>query len=104
MTPSEATELIRGLPGEELIGPGISDAMAGHWSAEALLLLIARGRLVRAGFEFLETLSVPEGEIEPLLYQALGERNPDTAYQTYNSWKRRLDSFIRGLEQRTLAA
>ncbi len=82
--------------------PGIHDSIESHWSPECLLLLIARGRLIRAGFTFLEKATPPSGEIEPMLYQALGERDSSTAYQVYNSWKRRLDSFIRCLESREL--
>lgn len=100
MTPDEAIEMSAGLPGEELIVPGIADALAGNWSPEALLLFVASGRLVAAGFSFLESIDPPAREVEPLLYEALGQRDSDGAYGTYNSWKRRLDSFIRGLEQR----
>ena len=103
MTATEAKDLIAGLPGEELIAPGITDATEGRWTPEALLLFIAQGRLVRAGFSFLDTIDSPDGEIEPLLYAALGRRDPESAYGFYNSWKRRLDSFIRGLEQRVSA-
>jgi len=100
MTPNEAIEISEGLPGEELIVPGISDVVAGNWTPEALLLLVAQGRLTSAGFDFLERIVPPAQEIEPLLYEALGNRETD-AYGAYNSWKRRLDSFIRALERRT---
>jgi len=103
MTANEAIEISVGLPGEELIVPGISDAVAGNWTPEALLLLVARGRLADAGFDFLERIVPPAQEIEPLLYEALGDRETD-AYGAYNSWKRRLDSYIRGLEQRVTVA
>lgn len=104
MTSSQAIEIIAGLPGEELVAPGIRDLDEARWTPESLLLFIARERLVRAGFTFLEGIASPEGEIEDLLYRALGERDPATAYHVYNTWKRRLDSLIRCLESRVAAA
>ncbi|MFT5469082.1 MAG: hypothetical protein ACI8UO_004197 [Verrucomicrobiales bacterium] len=90
---------ISGLPGEELILPGLRTLETGRAdSAEALLILIAKGRLIKAGWTFLDGLQLQLGEVEPLLYEALGKRDPDSAYRNYNSWKRRLDRFIRSLE------
>jgi len=100
MTAPEAIKTITGLPGEELVAPGILDLSEARWTPESLLLLIARGRLICAGFTFLENAAPPSGEIETLLYNALDERDSSSAYQVYNSWKRRLDSFIRCLESR----
>ncbi len=99
--PVETFAMLAGLPGEELIVPGLRDLEAGHLSTpEALLLLMARTRLVRAGFTFLSTVDPFALSPESLLYQALRERKPESAYADYNSLKRRLDSFIRSLESR----
>lgn len=93
--------MISGLPGEELILPGLRDLELNRFfTPEALLILIARSRLAQAGLPFLETLEPGHVAPESLLYQTLSEKNPESAYGRYTSLKKRLDSFIRCLEQR----
>ncbi len=93
--------MIAGLPGEELILPGLRDLEGGRVSSpEALLVLIARSRLTQAGLGFLETLEGVSASPESLLYARLSARDAESAYGLYNSLKRRLDSFVRGLEMR----
>jgi len=68
--PPETYQLISGLPGQELIHPGLNDLERGEYSSpEALLILIARSRLARAGLGFLEMLKPTQENVESLLYQ-----------------------------------
>ncbi len=93
--------MISGLPGEELIAPGLRDLEGGRFDTpEALLVLVARSRLSQAGLPFLGMLEPGSESPESLLYRSLSEEDPESAYGRYNSLKRRLDSFIRCLEQR----
>ena len=101
--PPDAFALISGLPGEELIAPGLRDLAEGRTSSpEALLILIARSRLTEAGLPFLEALEMAGASpgADSRLYRTLSEKNPETAYGLFNSLRKRLDTFIRSLEQR----
>ncbi|MGY8676037.1 MAG: hypothetical protein ACKVHO_25995 [Verrucomicrobiia bacterium] len=98
--PTDIRSRLAGLPGEEFAVPGIRDLQSGHFSPEALLLLIARQRLIEAGMTFLKGVAPLSGSPEFLLYEALEQRDSESAYGEYNSRKRRLDSFVRSFENR----
>jgi hypothetical protein len=102
---SDTTPLIGGLPGDAMVRAGLADLGSGRpLTAEALLLLIARTRLRSAGLPVPEPAEAVAADPEGALYRVLAERDPASAYGTYNSLKRRLDSFIRCLEARSRLA
>jgi hypothetical protein len=86
------------LPGGDLVMRGIQDLAAGtNDSVEALLVQIARPRLVAAG------LAVPgpaRNEAELALYRRLTADGADDPYSTYNSLLRRLASCAAALEHK----
>lgn len=86
-----------GLPGAELIAQGVSDLAAGAQTIEALLVAIARPRLLRLGIE-VPGAPIPEAELA--LYRQLRATHPSDAYSRYNSLLRRLIKFGRAAEQR----
>lgn len=91
-------ELISGLPGESLVRQGLADLQAGHRTAEAYLVSIARPRLSRAGL-----LSDIHAELtlepELCLYRLLRNQGGD-AYSRYNALLRELVSFENALDWR----
>ena len=83
-----------GLPGWELVEPGLADLARGVESVNALLVAIGAPRLRRAG------LSVPEVEWpspEHRLYELLSADGSDSAHSRYNALIRRLVSFERAV-------
>jgi hypothetical protein len=79
-----------GLPGWELVEPGLADLARGVESIPALLVAIGAPRLRRLG------LVVPGPTIagaEHRLYAALSAEEPDSAHSRYNALIRRLVSF-----------
>jgi hypothetical protein len=90
-------ELLRGLPGEELIRPGLDDLAAGRETAESLLIEIAQSRLREAGLPVpLIPPALPEAELR--LYALLGRKHDLEAHYQFNALTQRLDKFCRFLE------
>lgn len=83
------------LPGGDLFDEGVEDMRAGVESPAALLVSMARSRLVDAG------LSVPPPAVERpahRLYDLLAADHPDEAHGRYNALLRRIASFARAAE------
>ena len=101
--PESTFKLCADLPGEELIVPGLRDLERGSFGTiEALLILIARTRLIDGGLSCLQELNgnLPENP-EEKLYELLSDTIPDDTYGRYNSLKRKLTSFASALSHRT---
>jgi len=84
-----------GLPGWELIEPGLGDLARGVESVPALLVAIGAPRLRRLG------LAIAGPEIptpEHRLYQLLSAEDVASAHSRYNALLRRLVSFERAAE------
>lgn len=90
-----ASELA-GLPGAELVEPGLVALRAGSRSVPALLVAIAGPRLRRLGLAV--PLELP-AEPELLLFRTLYAEEPEGAYERYNALLRRLGKFARALER-----
>lgn len=88
---------LEGLPGQELVQTGLADLARGVESVEALLVAIARPRLLRLGID-VPGDRVPDAELR--LYQHLRRSHPRDAYGRYNALLRRLVSFGRAAEHR----
>jgi hypothetical protein len=85
----------RELPGADLFDAGIEDLRAGVETPAALLVSIARERLIDAGF------TIPPGGAERpahRLYDLLASTDPNNAYGRYNALLRRIVSFARAAE------
>ena len=83
-----------GLPGWELVEPGLADLSRGVESIPSLLVAIGAPRLRRAG------LAVPDVEWpspEHRLDELLGAGGSDSAHSRYNALIRRLVSFERAV-------
>ncbi len=91
-------ELIRGLPGEELVRQGLADFQADRHTIPACLVCIARPRLSRAGLMPLENPS-EYSEHELQLYDLLKREGGDP-YSRYNALLRELVSFENALDWR----
>jgi hypothetical protein len=84
-----------GLPGGELFVAGVEDLRAGVESPAALLVAMARTRLVAAGLEIPSTAVSRPGH---RLYDLLAQDDPDGAHGRYNALLRRMASFARAAE------
>lgn len=94
--------LLSGLPGAALMRDGVRDVLAGSPTIPALVVSVARGRLVRAGVLPAAAPIVatdPERELYRLLLAEGGD-----AYSRYNSLIRELVSFVSALESRSRRA
>jgi hypothetical protein len=83
------------LPGADLVAAGIEDLSAGVESPAALLVALARGRLVDAG------LTIPPATTDRpahRLYDLLASEDPEGAHSRYNALLRRIVSFARAAE------
>lgn len=78
-------------PGGDLVIKGLGDLESATYSEEALLMLIARPRLLRLGF----AVPVPwKVEIpEHALYEVVEQRTPNGAHSAYNALIQRIVSF-----------
>ena len=81
-----------GLPGRELVGPGLADLAAGRVTIAGLLVALASKRLLVLGI----AVSMPERQSAPedlyrLVVADVGERR---AHARYNALRRRLASFL----------
>lgn len=79
------------LPGEELVGQGISDLLAGEQTVCSLLLLTARLKLKSVGIVLPE---VAFADPEITLFNLLSKKYGNGAHSKYNALRRRLLSFI----------
>ena len=89
--------ILTGLPGAERVARGLADAALERWTADALLIAVASGRLRALG------LAVPEAaprDAELALYERLQRDGCADPYARYNSMLRELDSFLEALEAR----
>jgi hypothetical protein len=88
-----------GVPGAELVVPGLRDLGEGRETTEALLVAIGATRLRALGFQ------VPPGRPHPehRLYDHLAQREGLHAHSAYNALIRRLVSFERAMEGRRSA-
>lgn len=85
-----------GLPGAELVGPGLRDLAAGCETVPALLVAIAAARLRRLDLPVADHSFV---DAELRLYRLLCREEPAGAYERYNALLRRLASFAHALER-----
>jgi hypothetical protein len=84
-----------GLPGWELVEPGLADLARGVESVPALVVAIGAPRLRSLG------IAVPGPEIagpEHRLYAVLSAEEPDSAHSRYNALVERLVSFEQAAE------
>ncbi|HUH05805.1 MAG TPA: hypothetical protein VML75_27640 [Kofleriaceae bacterium] len=92
----DADRVLDGLPGAELVVPGLRDLAAGRETVPALLVAIAAARLRR------QNLPVADHQFEDAelrLYRLLCREEPAGAYERYNALLRRLISFAHALER-----
>lgn len=92
----EAT--LRGLPGSELVLPGLSELSRGEETEGALLVAMGASRLRRAGLVVPDPGPAAE-DAELKLYALLRRLHPDDAYGRYNALVRRFVAFEQNLEQ-----
>ena len=92
------TDLLTGLPGEELVREGLADLQAGRWTIPACLVVIGLPRMRRAGLVRQEPAALP-ADAELQLYRMLRQAGGD-AYSRYNALLRRLVSFEQALDRR----
>jgi hypothetical protein len=81
-----------GLPGAELIEPGLADLSRGRETEESLLVSIAAPRLRALGFDVVDPIADAELRLYRMLVARHGE---DAAHARYNALVRRLVSFQR---------
>lgn len=94
-----ASDLMRGLPGERLVQQGIEDFVAGLDTVAACLVGIAQTRLRRTGLiPHSVTRELPDAELR--LYRQLCQQQEGDAYSRYNALIRELVSFEQGLDRR----
>jgi hypothetical protein len=86
-----ATDDLDALPGGALVRQGLADLAAGRQSVAALLIDIARPRLIELGI-VPRTSPPPADEPERALYRLLRSEGGD-AYSRYNALIRELISF-----------
>lgn len=94
---TKADDLIRGLPGEDLVRRGLDDYTCGLRTPAACLVQIARPRLARCGLLAPDSDAVDEAELE--LYRLLRAQGGD-AYARYNALLGELVSFEMALDRR----
>ncbi|HUP21559.1 MAG TPA: hypothetical protein VNB06_01305 [Thermoanaerobaculia bacterium] len=84
---------LAGLPGADLVAPGLVDRRRGRESPEAALVEVAHGRLRALGLA--EALPPPQPLPELRLYERLGQKYPGRdPYPIYCAWLEQLDSFL----------
>lgn len=90
-------ELLRSLPGAEIVLPGLADIEGGRQTVNASAVQTAAPRLRRLG------LAAPEaaGDIPAshLLYKQLSSELGDGAHSRYNAILTRVSSFARAAER-----
>ncbi len=93
---SVPNEDFSGLPGAELVTPGLDDLRNEKTTECALLVLIVRPRLIRLGIDIPERPDINR-PYEHRLYELLEDTHGDGAFSRYNSLLRRIDSFLQAL-------
>jgi hypothetical protein len=71
-------------PGGDLVEKGLLDLQRHSYSEEALLVLVARPRLMALGFDVPSPVDVVE-PYEHALYSLIEERLPNSAHSPYNA-------------------
>lgn len=84
-----------GAPGADLVASGIDDLEAGRETVAALLVCMARTRLLSVG---IDVPAVPLERPSHRLYDLLAEEDARTAHGRFNALVRRLASFARTAE------
>jgi hypothetical protein len=84
-------EILRALPGGDLVGKGVADLARGEETDEALLVSMASSRLIELGL----AISSPFDSPRERLYDRLAARDPDAAHSRFNALVRRLVRFQR---------
>ncbi len=92
-------EDLAGLPGAELVIPGLKQVHQAEVGECGLLVLIASPRLRSLGLRVPDRPDIPPPH-EHRLYELLEESHGEAAYTRYNALLRRLASFIHALQQR----
>lgn len=92
------SDLMIGLPGEDLLRQGLADFHSNHYTIPMCLVQMARPRLDQAGL-LPRNISNTFAEPELQLYRLLRQENGD-AYSRYNALLRELVSFEMALERR----
>lgn len=88
-----ATVIEDAIPGSDLVRTGLADLAAGRETIEAMLLLQARERLSRLGYDLPDVaVAWPEGRMWELIEREVGPRR---THSRYNALRRRLLSFLR---------
>ena len=85
-----------GVPGADLVLPGLADLLEGRETTEAILVSIGMTRLRALGFEVPFVYAQPEHR----LYAHLSRTEGLNAHSAYNALVRRLVSFERAMEMR----
>ena len=90
-------QVLKSLPGAEIVLAGIADLKEGRMSTDALAVQSAAPRLRSLGLEARSA----EGEVPAahLLYQELQRELGDAAHSRYNAILRRVSKFIRAAER-----
>lgn len=92
-----STDFPEGLPGAELIGPGLADLASGRESKGSLLIEISRSRLAAAGLP-VPAAKAHAGVPELRLYALLQKEHGVEAHYHYGALTQRLEKFCRALE------
>jgi hypothetical protein len=83
---------LEGIPGGERVARGLADLGRGDLTVDALLVLIASGRLAQLGLSVPPRPELPK-DAEILLYEKLQARSDDP-YGAYRAALAELDSFV----------
>jgi hypothetical protein len=86
-----------GLPGAEIVTPGLADLAAGRESVNADAVAMASIRLRAAGIDVPPVSDSPPAAHR--LYEKLRAEDPRDAHSRYNSIMRRMTSFARAVER-----
>lgn len=92
---------LEGLPGAELVIPGLGDLRQGRVTECALLVMIASPRLKALGLDIPSRPDIVR-PYEHRLYELLEDSHGLGAHSRYNSLLRRIVSFSHALEQRQM--
>lgn len=99
MTPApNASALSRryeGLPGWELVGPGLADLGAGRVTVAGSLVALASERLLDLGIDV--PIRRPAGSPEELYELVVAQVGARRAHARYNALRRRLASFLNAM-------
>ena len=89
-------EQLKGLPGAEIVLPGLADLDSGRTTIDSLAVQTAAPRLRRLG---LSATSAPDdAPAAHVLYERLNEELGDAAHSRYNAILQRVASFAGAVE------